>query len=1361
MSTCNLSAISLRLSLLIAIVLCYETLNRPPPAEVFCVDSNCDKRIAQVRMLKDFLGGGKLIITKNTVVDMVAKSASTEDTRVKISHNGQTYYVDATFVQEMSSPEPSSFHRFDNRDATHFDGNQTPRTITPSILPVEQGKVIHKSENSARHELAEQLSEDKFEEKEEMVSNGSVPGSSNSFRNTTKSGEKPLGTSTEESAQKPSANNVSEKTVPDEFVIQTDKVIQRLSQTPKGMQDAPTPTPSVVPKPESSQPNVKVLRPEPIKKSPQERSLNKDLKDSVPDKTPDFEVDNIHRQSSKIPNGNADTSASAPPVDFKSEPLQPDVNASRSIVSFSPAANETNEKATSLSGVTDHTVRAEARNVIIKEELESDPKEKPPDDLSETHYEAASKPTHSQSVPLPTSDAIETTSTEYPVDDDVSSKVATLLGEPITESKIERGDGKSTTLKKPDSATPTGSKSESVPTVEFDLSDLPSYTNESETFEESPSIENLVEETPALSTEFNGSETNPPEQTTGEQQLPSGKSSKTNVINPEQLLVTPEHSESGVSENSDVTEEKSLPTEDWDTSKHASESASVVNPLEGSDEELKNQFESTESVDDLNAHWKQDSQKHKSFTERHTHETPSSEPHGPPQTPSTKATSISDEKLNLMNVINTSYPHSPGLIQCIIWAANETRSLPTGARSGAPLARLVIRLHSIAEMLLFYLPHPVRNLAEKVAGLIALPLDFIIMWLLIVFGLFVVRNITLAMLVLVKPRDPTRLEYEKADEQISQLFSRLSDQEEANTKLIKLVTELTDKLQNIESEHGARVVDLQELVDASKTELCALEKQLSEAVDSHRNVEKELQLRLIEKEENITKLDTELSQLNMERSTLETEWKTKLAELSESHKKAMDDAKKEHEDLYHQAVDYYNRMKAMQPEMDRLIEARKQAEDKVTTLQAELDSLHTTFTTLKSFELALEQEMALTNQKSTNSVDQSDYMLVEGSGESDTELSKQKRDVPNEEDAKKQSVSGSCESISMENSETVEKRRHPESKLRANLSLFLDVGRLQAELTAAQSRTKGEQARAECEHELRLKLEEKLEQIERENSDLRTRCSQAEEEKLSSQTRLDVLSAYFKERELELQRDLGKHVVVSSESSEALDNFRKRNKELEAELKSLREQVHSMRRELGESERISRRQITELDKRSHENWLSARAAEHQVKELRDENTLLRQKLLEAERAILPPALRAQQVNQTRFSLPMGQLPSIPVPRPTFRNSFTPGPGHLEKRSLSGQSLTSLSSQTSMSRPEMANLPFPPPPPPPIPLPRNMSPGGLQPPFIPGLSPNRLPFPHGFPPPPPPPPPLHPTGNHRTQLSSNSSVTDPSIGRPPS
>ncbi|VDQ05718.1 unnamed protein product, partial [Trichobilharzia regenti] len=685
------------------------------------------------------------------------------------------------------------------------------------------------------------------------------------------------------------------------------------------------------------------------------------------------------------------------------------------------------------------------------------------------------------------------------------------------------------------------------------------------------------------------------------------------------------------------------------------------------------------------------------------------------------------------------FPVHIGLVQCLYFAANASFLEAHKASYKSPLSRLLINgivyFFRTANLSLQYFP---ENIVTSINHLLlttcSISLHFVIAWMLFAIHLIFAWNLGKGINYLfyryISPQkypSTSSSDYIRLEEYSIQLASQLSDMEESNAHLSKWANSLQRKLQSLQEEYTSKLSAITLSVDDSHESFIRVQSELNRLKDAHSLLERNSRSKLQDKEEAIRELHTEIDHLKQLNAENEESWKMKLSKIEENNHKSIEELKDEQEKLYSQANIYYNRMKTMQSEVDKIIESRKLTEEKLIAKEAEFQSLLTTFNTLKSLEVIFEQETSSLKHE-TDSTEENEISITDNL----SHTSGISEDVVVDLD-KSRTVSQS--DISSLNDEVDSHHRRTEkSKLHEHLSFLLDIGRLHAQIRLKDEQIKSEEFKAKNEHDLRIEVESKLEEIEKENSILRTNQTQLEQEKNALQTKLDILSEYFKERELELQRDLGKHVVVGSESSEALVNSRKRNQELEAEGRVLREQISALRRELAETERTSRRQKSELDKRCHENWLAARASDHQVQELREENSTLRQKLIESENSNLRSSMRGFSEKPGSFEKIMNVFPRPLLPSSFMKN--TTG----NTNSLSRQSLTSLSSQRSVA--EANPFPFIPPPPPPppgiMPFPGGLK-GDARPPppppppghMLPGFPP--VPFPPGFLPPPPFPP----------------------------
>ncbi|KAG0409938.1 hypothetical protein HPB47_012944 [Ixodes persulcatus] len=204
--------------------------------------------------------------------------------------------------------------------------------------------------------------------------------------------------------------------------------------------------------------------------------------------------------------------------------------------------------------------------------------------------------------------------------------------------------------------------------------------------------------------------------------------------------------------------------------------------------------------------------------------------------------------------------------------------------------------------------------------------------------------------------------------------------------------------------------------------------------------------------------------------------------------------------------------------------------------------------------------------------------------------------------------------------------------------------RLKELMDLAQVRQDREQAR-ELQQDLEARLEAQkrhLDAREAELTSLRAELAEsvrardeAQQQSREAVTKLEVLSSYFKERELKLQREIGVQEVQRQQKEADVGSATQRLATLEQQSASYRSQLASLKQEMEVSERNYKNQLTEQEKRAHENWLAARAAERKLEDANRETANLRQRLTLLE--------REQMMNKglTQPPLPHGLLPPPP------------------------------------------------------------------------------------------------------------------------
>nr|CAD7261139.1 unnamed protein product [Timema shepardi] len=310
---------------------------------------------------------------------------------------------------------------------------------------------------------------------------------------------------------------------------------------------------------------------------------------------------------------------------------------------------------------------------------------------------------------------------------------------------------------------------------------------------------------------------------------------------------------------------------------------------------------------------------------------------------------------------------------------------------------------------------------------------------------------------------------------------------------------------------------------------------------------------------------------------------------------------------------------------------------------------------------------------------------------------------------------------------------------------LLDVGRVRAELKMAVVERDSLAERLQGEEDARRLLEDHVKIVTKEVEKLRSDYEEAEKDKLESQTKLEVLSNYFKQKETQLQKELGLQeamniqkddnfvssferikllqdevenyngeVSSSTTSLNTADGHLSPKKKKKIKVKRLRQnygsQVDTLKKEIIDQERGLKSQLSTFEKKAHENWVAARQAERRLEEARQEAGQLRNRLtiVEKNRTNTPNGDTSLKMNDRLVSESNGELlVDLPVSPPL--------PQHFQRDGL-----------------PLSPLPF------------------MPPPHFLGMPPPFLPPPPGMPFLPPPPPPLFPGDRRPPPLGRMSS-----------
>ncbi|XP_017489066.1 PREDICTED: transport and Golgi organization protein 1 [Rhagoletis zephyria] len=177
-----------------------------------------------------------------------------------------------------------------------------------------------------------------------------------------------------------------------------------------------------------------------------------------------------------------------------------------------------------------------------------------------------------------------------------------------------------------------------------------------------------------------------------------------------------------------------------------------------------------------------------------------------------------------------------------------------------------------------------------------------------------------------------------------------------------------------------------------------------------------------------------------------------------------------------------------------------------------------------------------------------------------------------------------------------------------NITKVIDVANVRAELIDMQKRYDTLKERLDTEMDGKKLAEEQLLLASSENEKIKHEFHQSEKDKLEAQTRLEVLSTYFKEKETQLQKELSlKEAMWLKQQGETTSTV-DRLTTMQEEIQALKSQNDALRAEIEAQLAAHKAQTGTLENRAHETWLAARQSERRYEEARAEATALRRKL---------------------------------------------------------------------------------------------------------------------------------------------------------
>ncbi|XP_043662709.1 transport and Golgi organization protein 1 [Drosophila teissieri] len=177
-----------------------------------------------------------------------------------------------------------------------------------------------------------------------------------------------------------------------------------------------------------------------------------------------------------------------------------------------------------------------------------------------------------------------------------------------------------------------------------------------------------------------------------------------------------------------------------------------------------------------------------------------------------------------------------------------------------------------------------------------------------------------------------------------------------------------------------------------------------------------------------------------------------------------------------------------------------------------------------------------------------------------------------------------------------------------NVQELITSAKTRGELNAVHKKVVELQSKVEQEVVHKQRLESQLQQSNQDVEQLKQDFNQSERDKLEAQTRLEVLSGYFREKENELKKELSlqetKWLQHQGENASTVEI----QTLMKNEIQTLKSQNDELRAEIEAQIASHKAQMGTLENRAHESWLAARQSERRCEEALAEAASLRRKL---------------------------------------------------------------------------------------------------------------------------------------------------------
>ncbi|KFM08489.1 cTAGE family member 5 [Aptenodytes forsteri] len=193
-----------------------------------------------------------------------------------------------------------------------------------------------------------------------------------------------------------------------------------------------------------------------------------------------------------------------------------------------------------------------------------------------------------------------------------------------------------------------------------------------------------------------------------------------------------------------------------------------------------------------------------------------------------------------------------------------------------------------------------------------------------------------------------------------------------------------------------------------------------------------------------------------------------------------------------------------------------------------------------------------------------------------------------------------------------ENGEHLDDQQKRTIKKLIYAAKLNACLKTLETERDQMYSKLSDENKAKGELTERIENLQSQQASLQSEneCFESEVQKL--QQKLKVMTELYQENEMKLHRKLTVEERERLQKEEKLSKVDEKIYHAAEELNSYRQRARDLEEELERTIRSYQNQITSHEKKAHDNWLTARAAERHLNDIKKENAHNRQKLTETE-----------------------------------------------------------------------------------------------------------------------------------------------------